>query len=286
MTNNKVLGSALTGLAATGLIAAMSMGSGLGAFAEEGIGVFADEATQGTKLDTAKEAPISSTVLTEEQCTWYMLGAPSSISLSAGFEKDGDGEDTEIPQEYVGDDLVISSALTSSSTPATTMSLNVYASGNLTAGSANTTSECTFYNPIEAPNITFSVDTTTEFVAKYGTSEADAERNFIPIEAKALLINLSDSGSACDEMWTNTASTKLFGENEGGTLSGLGMTIGDSSSVPKSAAADAGERCVQNLTVLTTIPGDMGIPEGAGQEYTWTGPTINIVRSVHQDIPG
>lgn len=259
MNKNKAIGAALTGFAATGLIAALGMGSSLAAVAE-----------QGTSDTDPVVSSTSSEVLTEEACTWYMLGAPSAISLAAGFESDGAGGFTTVPQEYVGQDLVVSSALGDTSD----LSLNVYQSGNFTPGSATTTSECTFYSPTNAPVITFTV-ADTDFDATYGAGTADTTQNFTASETKPLSVGLV--GQNCDAKWTVSSATSLYST----VLTGMGMTIADTSDVTVPAAADAGDRCVSDMTVSTTIPGGMGEPAAAGQTYTWTGPTLQIIRTTH-----
>jgi hypothetical protein len=156
------------------------------------------------------------------------------------------------------------------------MSLDVYQSGNITPGGADSTSECTFYGTKTAPRITFRV-ADADFDASYGSGTADADLSFAASQSKPLEIALE---MACNpDRWTVASKTDLFATS----LSGVGMEISDIGVVNKSVPNNAGERCKVVMNVGITVPGRAIIPAGAGQTYTWTGPELEIIRTTHSE---
>lgn len=256
MNYEKLKGGLVAAFAGTGLIVSLGLGSGVIANAE------------GVDNDTAQTSSTDSTVLTEEQCTWFMIGAPTSITMSPGFESDG-----TTPLEYTGENLAISSDLSD---------INVYSSGNLGTGTATTNSECSFYTPEVAPIITYSIND-ANFAATYGSSVSDPGLDFVLSESLPLAIDLQEktagtSATTCDDMFSVT-DVNLFGTTN---LSAVGMTIPTVSDVTSPVATDQGDRCETTASISTTIPAITTQPAQPGVDYTWTGPTVQIVRSTSE----
>lgn len=256
MNFEKLKGGLIATIAGTGLIVSLGLGSGVVASAT------------GIDDDTGQDSSTDSTVLTEEQCTWFMIGAPATITMVPGFEIDG-----STVLEYTGDDLAISADLADD--------INVYSSGNLGTGTATTNSECSFYTPVTSPVITWSISD-AEFDATYGGSTADTNLDFELSSSLPLNIDLQDkvagsSAADCDDSF-EVNSLDLFL----GTLSGVGMTIPTVNDVTSPVATDAGDRCETSVTVGTTIPAISTQPAAPGVDYTWTGPTLQIVRSTSE----
>lgn len=258
MNYEKLKGGLIAALAGTGLIVSLGLGSGVVANAT------------GVDDDTAQGATTDSTVLTEEQCTWFMIGAPTTITMVPGFEPD----DPSTPLEYTGGDLAISADLAND--------INVYSSGNLGTGTATTNSECSFYTPVTAPVISWSI-TDANFDATYGASTADTNLDFELSSSLPLTIDLQNKAAGataaqCDDSF-EVNDLDLFL----GALTGVGMTIPTVADVTSPVATDAGDRCVTSVTVGTTIPAITTQPAAPGVDYTWTGPTLQIVRSTTEN---
>lgn len=256
MNYEKLKGGLIAALAGTGLIVSLGLGSGVVANAT------------GVDDDTAQGSSTDSTVLTEEQCTWFMIGAPSTITMVPGFEEDG-----ETALEYTGDDLAISADLADD--------INVYSSGNLGTGTATTNSECSFYTPVTAPVITWSIND-AEFDATYGGSTADTNLDFTLSSSLPLTVDLDNKAAdatseKCDDSF-EVNDLSLFEDS----LTAVGMTIPTVTDVTSPVATDAGDRCETSVTVGTTIPAITTQPAQPGVDYTWAGPTLQIVRSTSE----
>lgn len=265
MNYEKLKGGLIAVVAGTGLIVSLGLGSGVVASAT------------GVDDDSAQTSTADSTVLTEEQCTWFMIGAPTSITMVPGFEDDG-----TTPLEYTGDNLPISADLSAD--------INVYSSGNLGTGTESTNSECSFYTPVESPVLTWSISD-ADFAATYvedGTTKTDLPLDFELSSALPLEIDLQNKaagalldGVACDASFeVNDLDLYI------GALSGIGVTIPTVSDVTSPVATDAGDRCVTSVRVGTTIQSIDTQPAAPGLDYTWTGPTVQIVRSTTQNDKG
>lgn len=258
MNYEKLKGGLIAAFAGTGLIVSLGLGSGVVANAT------------GVDEGTPQVATTQSTVLTEEQCTWFMIGAPAEINMVPGFEADG-----TTPLEYTGGELGISATLDD---------INVYSSGNLGTGTDSTNSECSFYTPVEAPVLTWTISG-SEFVATYVDDEvvaSDEPLDFSLTTELPLTIDLDEKEAAvasdtCDEAF-KVNDLNLHTDE----LSGIGMSIPTVSDVTSPVATDSGDRCVTSLTVSTTIHSIDTQPAAPGVDYTWTGPMLQIVRSTTQ----
>lgn len=204
---------------------------------------------------SAQTAATNSSVVTEELCTWYMLGAPSSITLapaSAGTE-------------YEGDAIEVSDAFTSSDNE----DLNVYSSGNVTAGSRTTYGNCTFYSAPTRPTVTMSIGD-ADFTATASEGGVDLGMDFTASTGNELNV---DQTSSCDLKWARTdLALKTM------ALSGDVMTIatlGDVDSRVSSPVGDTAgnDRCSANFTVKINIPAG-NTPRYPGQTYSWSGPSF------------
>ncbi len=259
MNYEKLKGGLIAAFAGTGLIVSLGLGSGIVANAED----IAD--------DTAQGADTNSTVLTEEQCTWFMVGAPSAINMVPGVETDG-----ETPIEYTGEDLSISASLDE---------ISVYSSGNLGTGTKDATTECSFYTPVTSPVITWSAQDPS-FTATYlsgGVPTNDTGLDFELSESKPLTVDLEEKVAGttainCDDSF-EVNDLNLYALS----LTGVGLTIPTVSDVTSPVATGEGDLCTTKLSIATTIPGGENLkPEAPGVDYTWTGPTLQIVRSTSE----
>lgn len=255
MNKKKALGAALITLSAPGLIAALAW-----APAASGEPI--------TTSDTQPTATTTSTVVTEEECTWYMLGAPADFVMLPGWE--GGVPDSE-RIEYTGQALQLSATLASN--------LNVYSSGNVNKGTATTNSECTFYGNVVRPVVTMSVADTV-FDATYG-AEIDEDLGFTADAADdTFAITLTPDAQCAADNWS--VASPGFYTSTTSVLSVIAMQIPLLLDVTSPVATNSGDRCVTTaMTASVTIPAaGVGVkPESPGATYTWTGPTVTTTLS-------
>jgi hypothetical protein len=201
-----------------------------------------------TPEDTS--VPVSSEVVTEELCTWYLLGAPSTIALAPA------SPDTE----YEGDLVEVSASFTGSLDE----DLNVYSSGNVDAGDRTSYGNCTFYSAVTRPIVTMSI-ADSDFTASAnvsGTPTVDSAMAFAAVDGNEFIVNET---SSCSEAWTATdLSLKT------GALSGVVMTIPTLGDVDDRVTS-SNDRCIADLVIKINIPGSK-TPAYPGRTYTWSGP--------------
>jgi hypothetical protein len=200
-----------------------------------------------TPEDTS--VPVSTEVVTEELCTWYLLGAPSAIALVPAVP------DTK----YEGELIEVSASYTE----ANEEELNVYSSGNVSASDRESHATCTFYNSVTRPIVTMSIadDEFTSSAMVGVTPTVD-----VPMDFKASTGNEFEveQDSTC-AIWTATDLTLKTGN-----LIGVVMTI------PTLAVVDdrvtvTNDRCKADLVIKIKIPAGK-TPAYPGRTYTWSGP--------------
>ena len=206
-----------------------------------------------TVLSTASATPVatSTEVVTEELCTWYLLGAPSAIALAPAV----DGT------EYEGDLVEVSATFAET----TEDELNVYSSGNVSAGDRTTYGNCTFYSAVMRPIVTMSI-VDSDFTASagvLGTPTADAEMDFEAVDGNPFTVNQT---SSCGSEWTATDLSL----KEGG-LTGVVVTIPLKTDVDDRVTGTGNDRCKADLQIKINIPGSK-TPTYPGRTYTWSGP--------------
>ena len=199
---------------------------------------------------SAQNAATSSSVVTEELCTWYMLGAPSSITLAPASEG----------TEYEGDAIEVSDTFASSGGE----DLNVYSSGNVTSGSRSTYGNCTFYSAPTRPTVTMSI-ASDSFTASAATGGADSSMNFVASTGNELDV---DQSSSCAAKWTATDLAL-----KSSALSGDLITISTIGDVDSRVTGTGNDRCSADFTVKINIPAGK-TPTYPGQTYSWSGPTF------------
>lgn len=199
---------------------------------------------------SAQNASTSSSVVTEELCTWYMLGAPSSITLAPASEG----------TEYEGDAIEVSDTFDSIGGE----DLNVYSSGNVTSGSRSTYGNCTFYSAPTRPTVTMSI-ASDSFTASAATGGADSSMNFVASTGNELDV---DQSSSCAAKWTATDLAL-----KSSALSGDLITISTIGDVDSRVTGTGNDRCSADFTVKINIPAGK-TPTYPGQTYSWSGPTF------------
>ncbi len=197
----------------------------------------------------AETATTDTSVVTEELCTWYMLGAPSTIALTPAVPG----------TEYEGDLIEVSASFEEANED----ELNVYSSGNVTAGDRTTFGSCTFYSAATRPTVTMSISD-ADFTADASLGGADAGMDFEATTGNEFQV---DQTSSCDVKWS-TSDINL----KSGALSASPMSIATLADVD-ARVTSANDRCKADLTVSIDIPGGK-TPVYPGQTYSWSGPSF------------
>ena len=206
-----------------------------------------------TVLSTASATPVPTTteVVTEELCTWYLLGAPSTIALAPA------NPDTE----YEGDLVEVSASFTESNEE----ELNVYSSGNVSAGDRTSYGNCTFYSAATRPIVTMSI-ADGDFTASAnvsGTPTVDSTMDFEAVTDNEFIV---DQTSSCLAAWT-AADLSLKTD----ALAGVVMTIPTLGNVDGRVTGTGNDRCKADLEIKINIPGGK-TPTYPGRTYSWSGP--------------
>jgi hypothetical protein len=196
----------------------------------------------------ANAASVSSSVATIDNCKWVMANIPSAIELSAA----GDAK-------YTGDALAVSDSING---PTLGLSGTV-----ATVASSDANSECSFYNAVLNATLSAQLDGVA-FTASYGESGTpDASMDFDLAVGAELVITPDISLCSVPDGWTSgtlsfsTASTQQL--------------MGFTSATDEYAASEA-PRCSPPSDVTLTIPQRTSVPEGAGSNYAFQGPTITF----------
>ena len=203
-----------------------------------------------SNLSTASAADTSTEVVTEELCTWYLLGAPSTIAL----------EPAVADTEYEGDLILVSDSFNESATE----ELNVYSSGNVEGGGRTTYGNCTFYSEVSRPIVTMSI-ADKDFTASAATGGADTIMDFEAVTENPFIV---DQTSLCAAKWT---ASDL--ELKSAALTGVVATIPLKANIDDRVTVSGNDRCQADLTIKINIPGGR-TPAYPGQTYSWSGPAF------------
>lgn len=228
------------------------MGAGLLAASLPGL-IFAVSAVP---VALGVDAEMESIITTEEECTWVMMNAPSSLTLAP----------SDASAEYEGVALDIQATVTN---------FDVHSTGNLdTTPSLTEHNECTFYGTgnVTRPIVSMAIGD-GDFTATYGGT-ADTGLDFSLDADNAF--DIAWVGDDCAVKWTQS------GLNLHATaLTGTAVTIpviGDVTDPVVDAVAGSNDRCQDDLSFTVTIPANMK-PASPGADYTWTGPTLTTTLS-------
>ena len=202
-------------------------------------------------------APVSTEIVTEELCTWYLLGAPSTIVL----------EPTVADTEYEGDLILVSALFTE----AATAELNVYSSGNVGTSDRNTHANCTFYNTVTRPIVTMSI-ADGDFTASAGVGGVDAIMDFEAVTGNPFIV---DQDNSCSVKWT-VSDLQLESE----ALNGVVATVPLKANIDDRVTGTGNDRCQADLTIKINIPGGR-TPAFPGQTYSWSGPAFTTALSTN-----
>ena len=204
----------------------------------------------------------SSTLDTQEKCTWYVTGIPGSVALDVA---EGSGTNGK----YDGTTLDLTKTLDSN--------LTAYTSGNGGTGTADANSECTFYNSKTGISITNSISTYSVAGKAEGAESSEDGMSYDLASDNPLSITYSEgtcwSAANSDEEssgWT-IANASLYGV---GHNSATVMSLAFSSTAQVNSTTSS-ERCSSGAVYAMKVPANRE-PASPGSNYVFTGPTVTF----------
>jgi hypothetical protein len=217
---------------------------------------YSDDTAEDSNADFSAT---TSTVDSQEKCTWYLTGIQASISLevsSGGTDDKYDGTEMTLEKEAETD-------------------LTVYTSGNQGTGNADANSECTFYNAKTGVSVSNSI--ATYAVTAADTIAADTNMNYSLSSSNPLKVtytkttcwNNSSADQPTNEWTFNASAIDMYSE---GFSSGSVMSLALADTLQVNATS-LSERCSASSVYQLKIPADKE-PTHPGDNITFTGPSV------------
>lgn len=200
----------------------------------------------------ANAAGVSSTVATVDNCKWVMANIPGAIEMTSVDNAKFNGDALDVSAALAGPTLGLSGS-----------------TSTVADGAENT--ECSFYNSVLDASLSATLDNIA-FVATFLDSEnaetPDTAMDFELSSAAPLAIQ-PDIDACTVTGWTSTTISFTSATSE--ELIGFA-----SETVENEYAAGAAPRCAPPGTITLTIPKRTSVPQGAGSQYSFSGPTITF----------
>lgn len=202
----------------------------------------------------------TSTVDSQEKCTWFLTGIQASISLDVLSGGTGG--------KYDGTEMTLQKT--------TDSDLTVYTSGNVGEGNADGNTECTFYNGKTGISVANSISSYD--VTAVDTVGADAAMDYSLSSSNPLKVTYSettcwnndDSDGAND--WTvNGSAISMY---EAGHSSGNIMSLAYADTLQVNTTTNS-ERCSASATYELKVPANKE-PTRPGNDITFTGPSVSF----------
>jgi hypothetical protein len=203
---------------------------------------------------------VSSEVEAIDVCNWAI----------GGFEGDLNLGPADPNAKYEGVALPVSATITG-----LTLALSGAADDTPLGSSTN----CSFYNIKKNGQVEFALSETNGFTANFaGTDGAvrDEAMDFTLTEAAPMTV-VADADMV-DECAPSVAGGSWSKTDGSFTTVGDEANIFGLSAVENIHATGANVGCAPSVTVGVTIKSSTAVPAGAGKNYTFTGPTLTIVK--------
>lgn len=230
----------------------------IGASAFSASASFSDESAGAQNGDTSAT---TSTVDSQEKCTWFLTGIQESIALAVTAGGTGgkyDGTEMTLGVDALSD-------------------LTVYTSGNVGGGTADANTECTFYNGKTGVSVANSI-------AAYGvtavdSSGPDAAMNYSlsadnPLKVTYTQTTCWNNGNAHNpaNLWTfNSTPINMYGV---GNNSGAVMSLSLENTLQVNTTTTS-ERCSASSSYELKVPANLE-PTRPGDNITLTGPSVSF----------
>ena len=206
-------------------------------------------------VGSANAASVESTVTAMEECAWQVAGVPTTITLT-----------TE--EEYVGDELVVSST-----TPSTII-VGLSGSVDTSLATSGISTECTFYNDMKYPELNVAMSSTAvraTYPGVGGVATQDLALSFNVEAGRAFKVNTTEDVTCPADFVTPVTVSELI-DNSLTSLLSMG-----SESVVNEYASNSGPRCPIDTTYSLTIPSITGTPAAPGAVYSFSGGSVSFV---------
>jgi len=218
-------------------------------------------ANVGAQVDPdGDEAESSSDIETKELCIWYVNGVAGSFSMTAA-----DG----MPDEYDGTEYDLTSGTSIAD-------VNIYVSGNVSAGSKNAHADCTFYGAAEG--IAYQGAIAAGGFTAAAESGDDNDMDFDPTGDLPLTLDVTKescrSGAAGGgDSWSEA---DLVAEDASGVAATSLVSLAKNDVVsPQSDTDGENSACTAGHVLTVSVPANL-TPNFPGQDYTLTGPTFTL----------
>lgn len=199
----------------------------------------------------ANAAGVSSTVATVDNCKWVMANIPGEILMTSADNAKFNGDALDVSADLAGPTLGLSG------------------STSTVAGGADNT-ECSFYNSVLNASLSANLDNIA-FAATFLNSENVAT----PDNAMGFNLSIDAPLAITPNIDACTVPAGWTKANVSFSTSGLQQLI-EFTSDTGDYAAGAAPRCDPPGTITLTIPQRNTVPQGAGSQYSFSGPTITF----------
>ena len=216
---------------------------------------YSDQTAEDSNADASAT---TSTVDSQEKCTWYLTGIQASISLDVLSGGTGD--------KYDGTEMVLEKAADT---------ITVYTSGNQGTGTADANSECTFYNGKTGVSVSNSIGSYA--VTAVDSMGADAQMNYDLSISNPLSVTYTETtcwndatvDQPVNEWDNNIGAINMYGA---GFAAGkvMELVLADTLQVN---GADVSERCSMSSIYQLKIPAGKE-PTRPGNNIIFTGPSV------------
>ena len=230
----------------------------MGAAAFSATASFSDGTAGSQNGDTSST---TSTVDSQEKCTWYLTGIQPSISLertAGGTSGKYDGTEMTLGKNAAAD-------------------LTVYTSGSQGGGSANANTECTFYNGKTGVAVANSISSYA--VTATDDHGSDGAMGFNLSSSNPLKItyaqttcwNAGDDDQLTNGWTFNSSAINMYaaGHNSGNVMS---LAVGKTLQVNTTTSS---ERCSASSAYELKVPANLE-PTHPGADITFTGPSVSF----------
>lgn len=203
----------------------------------------------------ANAVSVSSEITTYDDCVWALNDVPSSINLNTN-------------EVFKGDAMMVG----------TQISPKLGFAGDTASATSGESKACSFYNSVDTKKLTIALEGANNFVASFGgpNAAADPEMNFGLSASRALAMSVDVSSPNC------TAPVSGVWTGAGHNFIGLGahetVLFGWGNDPQPADTYETGDasRCAPVIVLALEIPGTTGAPEGAGEQYSFAGPSMTF----------
>jgi hypothetical protein len=201
----------------------------------------------------ANAVSVSSEITTYDDCVWALNDVPSTINLNTD-------------EVYKGDAMMV----------ATQISPKLGFAGDTASATAGDSKACSFYNSVATKKLTIALAGANNFVASFGGLNAalDPDSDFGLSESRTLnmTVDLTNCTVPVSGVWASVGKNFTDLGSHDTVLFGWGGVQNPADTYETGDAS----RCAPAIILTLEIPGTVGAPEGAGEQYSFAGPNMTF----------